>query len=147
MQYHVLSPKTLPSKNKKTEGNADSLPAFNCTSGRSCGAGARRRRNEKHKLVSIGTLQNIGAATKGTHPVSKYVLFTAWRVLCTELVLSNRDVHLRWWGRNYGSCVVVSPEITTMAITLTRRHGLWPLVRLRRTGDDFPQIEIKWGPQ
>ena len=55
----------VPPEKKKTEGNADSFPAFYCTCGGSCGAGARMRRNEKHRLVSINKSRNIDVATQG----------------------------------------------------------------------------------
>ena len=69
-QYSVLSSKkAYLLRKKKTEGNEDSLPAFYYTCGRSCGAGASRRRNKQHKLVSIDAYQYIDMHTKGTHRI------------------------------------------------------------------------------
>ena len=51
---------------KKTRGTKNSSPAFHYTFRRSCGARVRRRRKEKHKLVSID-IYNIVFATKGTY--------------------------------------------------------------------------------
>ena len=51
----VITKNDFSPNKKNTKGNADSLSAFNCTNGQKCGAGARRRRNEKHKFVIIDT--------------------------------------------------------------------------------------------
>ena len=65
----VVTRNDLPREKKKTGGNIDidRFPAFNCTRERSCGAGARKRRKDKHVLVSIDTSQYIVFREKGTY--------------------------------------------------------------------------------
>ena len=90
----------------KTRGTKNSSPAFYYTCGRSCGARVRRRRKEKHELVSIDI---ISCLRRRALTMAERVALAARRVPPTYL-RSQRDVPTRWWGRSYGCGEELPPE-------------------------------------
>ena len=68
MQNYVFAPEpAYLLGNNKTGGTKNSSPALYYTCRPSCGVRVRRRRKEKHKLVSIDTSWYIVFAMKGTY--------------------------------------------------------------------------------